>query len=381
MSAACEFGVLGLAVMGQNLARNVARNGIPVAVYNRTTERTERFLAEFADEGPITGTRTIPELVAAIRPPRPILLMVQAGRAVDQVIAELLPHLDPGDIVIDGGNSNFQDTRRRSGEVEGAGFRFIGTGISGGEEGALLGPSIMPGGSQEAYERVAPVLRKIAAQVDGTPCCTYIGPDGAGHYVKMVHNGIEYADMQLIAEAYDLLSELLGLSAAELSAIFAEWNKGDLNSYLIEITATVLAKVDAGTGRPLVDVILDEAEQKGTGRWTSQSALDLGVPVTAITEAVFARSLSARKAERVRASEILPGPAGAGARAGVWGAPGERRGAGGGRPPGPLRLQGGGLRPGLPAARRRGDRVLLAPGHGGHRHHLAGGLHHPRPLP
>jgi 6-phosphogluconate dehydrogenase len=311
LSAGCEFGVLGLAVMGQNLARNVARNGIPVAVYNRTTERTERFLSEFGAEGPITGTRTIPELVAAIRPPRPILLMVQAGRAVDQVIAELLPHLDPGDIVIDGGNSYFQDTRRRSGEVEGAGFRFIGTGISGGEEGALLGPSIMPGGSPEAYERIAPVLLKIAAQVDGTPCCTHIGPDGAGHYVKMVHNGIEYADMQLIAEAYDLLSRLLGLSAAELSAIFGEWNQGDLNSYLIEITATVLAKVDARTGQPLVDVILDEAEQKGTGRWTSQSALDLGVPVTAITEAVFARSLSARKAERVRAAETLPGPPGA----------------------------------------------------------------------
>lgn len=308
MPGECDFGVLGLAVMGQNLARNIARHGIPVAVFNRTTERTERFQAAFGHEGPITATRTIEELVQSIRPPRPIILMVQAGGPVDQVIAELTPYLDPGDIVVDGGNSFFQDTRRRAAEVERAGFRFIGTGISGGEEGALLGPSIMPGGTPEAYERVAPTLTRIAAQVDGTPCCTYIGPDGAGHYVKMVHNGIEYADMQLIAEAYDLLTQALGLGAADLAAIFREWNSGELNSYLIEITAEVLSKVDAATGRPLVDVILDEAEQKGTGRWTSQSALDLGVPVTAITEAVFARSLSARKEERGRAAKVLPGP-------------------------------------------------------------------------
>jgi 6-phosphogluconate dehydrogenase len=308
MAGECDFGVLGLAVMGQNLARNIARHGTPVAVYNRTTARTERFHADFGHEGPITPATTIEGLVRSIRPPRPILLMVQAGPAVDQVIAELMPFLDPGDIVVDGGNSFFQDSRRRTREVEGAGFRFIGTGISGGEEGALLGPSIMPGGSPEAYERIAPVLTRIAAQVDGTPCCTYIGPDGAGHYVKMVHNGIEYADMQLIAEAYDLLSQALGLGAAELSEIFKEWNRGELNSYLIEITAAVLGKVDDATGRPLVDVILDEAEQKGTGRWTSQSALDLGVPVTAITEAVFARSLSARKEEREGAAGVLPGP-------------------------------------------------------------------------
>ncbi len=309
MPAESHIGVLGLAVMGQNLARNIAQKGTPLAVYNRTTERTERFHAEFGHEGAITPTRTIAEFVQAIRRPRPILLLVQAGRAVDQVIAELTPYLDPGDIVVDGGNSFFQDTRRRAREVEAAGFRFIGTGISGGEEGALLGPSIMPGGSREAYDHLAPILTRIAAQVDGTPCCTYIGPDGAGHYVKMVHNGIEYADMQLIAEAYDLLSQALGLGAAELAAIFEEWNKGELNSYLIEITAAVLHKVDDATGRPLVDVILDEAAQKGTGRWTSQSALDLGIPVTAITEAVFARSLSALKAERERAAGVLSGPA------------------------------------------------------------------------
>ncbi|MDQ3699511.1 MAG: NADP-dependent phosphogluconate dehydrogenase, partial [Chloroflexota bacterium] len=308
MPGESEFGVLGLAVMGQNLARNVARHGTPVAVYNRTTERTEHFHAAFGQEGPITPARTIEEFVRAIRPPRPILLMVKAGPAVDQVIAELTPHLAPGDIVIDGGNSYFADSRRRTREVEAAGFRFIGTGISGGEEGALLGPSIMPGGSEPAYRHVEPILTRIAAQVEGTPCCTYIGPDGAGHYVKMVHNGIEYADMQLIAEAYDLLSQALGLSAGELAEIFGQWNGGELNSYLIEITATVLSKTDATTGQPLVDVILDEAEQKGTGRWTSQSALDLGVPVTAITEAVFARSLSARKTERERAAGILPAP-------------------------------------------------------------------------
>jgi 6-phosphogluconate dehydrogenase len=302
-----RIGVIGLAVMGQNLARNIARNGFPVAVYNRTPARTEELMGQFSGEGQFTAAYSLKDLVAAIRRPRAIILMVQAGRAVDAVIGDLLPLLEPGDIIVDGGNSYFPDTERRFKEVEGKGFRFIGTGISGGEEGALLGPSIMPGGSREAYAEVEPILTKIAAQVDGTPCCTFIGAGGAGHFVKMVHNGIEYADMQLIAESYDLLKETLGLSAAELADIFAEWNTGELDSYLIEITAEVLRKQDAATGQPLVDVILDEAAQKGTGKWTSQVALDLGIPVTAITEAVFARFLSALKSERVVASKSLPG--------------------------------------------------------------------------
>jgi 6-phosphogluconate dehydrogenase len=308
MAGECQFGVTGLAVMGQNLARNVAGHGFPVAVHNRTTARTDAFYAAYGDEGPITPTRTIEEFVAAIARPRPILIMVKAGPPVDAVIAELTPHLDPGDILIDGGNSFFEDTRRRARELEAAGFRFIGTGISGGEEGALHGPSIMPGGSEAAYRHVEPILTRIAAQVDGTPCCTYIGADGAGHYVKMVHNGIEYADMQLIAEAYDLLQQAFGMGATELADVFAQWNEGDLDSYLIGITADVLRKRDAATGRPLVDVILDEAAQKGTGKWTSQSALDLGIPVTTITEAVFARFLSALKAERAAAAPVLAGP-------------------------------------------------------------------------
>jgi 6-phosphogluconate dehydrogenase len=303
-----RIGVIGLAVMGQNLARNVARKGVPVAVYNRTTARTDELISEFGSEGAFFPGTTLQEFVAQIAKPRAIMLMVQAGRAVDAVIKDLIPLLDKGDIIIDGGNSFFLDTERRFKEVEAAGLRFIGTGVSGGEEGALLGPSIMPGGSREAYAVVEPIFTKIAAQVDGTPCCTFIGSGGAGHFVKMVHNGIEYADMQLIAESYDLLQQTLGLSAPELADVFAEWNKGDLDSYLIEITADVLRKRDDATGQPLVDVILDEAAQKGTGKWTSQSALDLGTPLTAITEAVFARFLSAIKSERVKAAEVLPGP-------------------------------------------------------------------------
>lgn len=309
MAGESRLGIMGLAVMGQNLARNVAHHAIPVAVYNRTTERTEEFYDAHRQEGPIIATRTIEEFVQAIVPPRPILLMVKAGRPVDQVIEQLAPYLDPNDILIDGGNSFFADTQRRAREVHAAGLRFIGTGISGGEEGALHGPSIMPGGSEAAYREVEPMLTRIAAQVDGTPCCTYIGTDGAGHYVKMVHNGIEYADMQLIVEAYDLLRQALGLGAAELADIFAEWNQDRLDSYLVEITAAVLRKTDAAAGQPLVDVILDEAAQKGTGKWTSQSALDLGVPATTITEAVFARFLSALKNEREAAAQVLPGPA------------------------------------------------------------------------
>ena len=308
MPAEATFGVTGLAVMGANLARNVARRGITVAVHNRTNAKTEEFIKDYGSEGRFVAGRDIAEFVAAIKPPRAILIMVKAGKPVDDVIAELLPHLDAGDILIDGGNSYFADTRRRTADVEAKGFRYIGTGVSGGEEGALLGPSIMPGGTEEAYRLIEPILTQIAAQVDGQPCCTYIGADGAGHYVKMVHNGIEYADMQLIAEAYDVLRQMLGLKAPEIGDIFARWNEGDLDSYLIQITSAVLHKKDEQTGRPLVDLILDEAEQKGTGRWTSQSALELGVPLTAITEAVFARALSARKAEREDASRVLSGP-------------------------------------------------------------------------
>jgi 6-phosphogluconate dehydrogenase len=308
MAAEASFGVTGLAVMGANLARNVARRGITVAVHNRTNAKTDEFMKEYGSEGHFVPAQDVPGFVASLKPPRAILLMVKAGKPVDDVIAEILPHLEPGDILIDGGNSYFGDTQQRTKDIEAKGFRYIGTGVSGGEEGALLGPSIMPGGTEEAYRLIEPILTQIAAQVNGEPCCTYIGADGAGHYVKMVHNGIEYADMQLIAETYDLLKQVLALEAAEIGDIFAKWNEGDLESYLVKITSEVLHKVDEGTGRPLVDLILDEAEQKGTGRWTSQSALELGVPLTAITEAVFARALSGRKAEREDASRILKGP-------------------------------------------------------------------------
>jgi len=294
--------------MGQNLARNVASRGVSVAVYNRTRTRTERMMSEHGGEGDFLPSFDVASFVASMERPRTILVMVKAGAPVDDAIRELRPHLSAGDIVIDGGNSYFKDTRRRSAELEGAGLRFLGTGVSGGEEGALLGPSLMPGGTSEAYLHVEPIFTRIAAQVAGEPCCMYIGSDGAGHYVKMVHNGIEYADIQLIAEAYDFLRQALGLKPAEQAAVFREWNQGDLDSYLIQITGEVLAKVDAATGRPLVDVILDEAEQKGTGKWTSQDALDLGTPVTAITEAVFARSLSAQRARRLAAAGVLAGP-------------------------------------------------------------------------
>jgi 6-phosphogluconate dehydrogenase len=328
VTGTAQFGLTGLAVMGQNLARNVARNGIPIAVHNRTAARTKELLERHGDEGPFVGTESIEDFVDALERPRRILIMVKAGPAVDAVINELVPNLEPGDILIDGGNSLFQDTQRREASLRDQGLLFLGAGISGGEEGALNGPSIMPGGSREAYASVEAILTTVAAQVDGTPCCTYVGPDGAGHYVKMVHNGIEYADMQLIAEAYDLLGRSLGLRAPELADIFAEWNRGDLESFLIEITAEVLRATDATTRQPLVDVILDEAEQKGTGRWTAQSALELGVPVTAITEAVFARVVSSRKEERVQAAKVLPGPDGAGAVGA--GAAGEQRGPGAG---------------------------------------------------
>jgi 6-phosphogluconate dehydrogenase len=311
-----EIGVVGLGTMGQNLARNLASRDVRVAVFNRTSRRTDDFMAAHGSEGDFRPAGSLEELARILKPPRAILLMVKAGSAVDEAIDSLSRVLEPGDTIIDGGNSLFHDTRRRAAAVEKAGLGFIGAGVSGGEEGALRGPSIMPGGTRASYERVAEMLTAISAKVDGVPCCTYIGPDGAGHFVKMVHNGIEYADIQLIAETYDFLRQSLGMTPPQLASVFREWNQGELQSYLIEITANVLAKRDDGAqsslvgAQPaLVDAIDDEAEQKGTGRWTSQSALDLGVPLTGITEAVFARMLSSQKAERVKAATILTGPA------------------------------------------------------------------------
>ncbi|WP_246943798.1 NADP-dependent phosphogluconate dehydrogenase [Bacillus pinisoli] len=302
-----QIGVIGLAVMGKNLALNIESRGYSVSVYNRSREKTDQMMQE--NEGKqLTPTYSLEEFVESLEVPRKILIMVQAGKATDATIEGLLPLLSEGDIIIDGGNAYFPDTMRRNKELAEKGIRFVGTGVSGGEEGALLGPSIMPGGQRDAYELVESILKDISAKVDGDPCCTYIGPDGAGHYVKMVHNGIEYGDMQLISEAYFLLKHVAGVSAQELHEIFAEWNKGELDSYLIEITADIFTKVDEETGKPMVDVILDKAGQKGTGKWTSQSALDLGVPLPIITESVFARFISALKDERVKASKILKGP-------------------------------------------------------------------------
>jgi 6-phosphogluconate dehydrogenase len=302
-----QIGVIGLAVMGKNLALNIESRGFTVSVYNRSPQKTEELIAEAKGKN-LAGTYSIEEFVNSLEKPRKILIMVQAGHATDATIEQLLPHLEEGDIIIDGGNAYFPDTQRRNKELEAKGIRFIGTGVSGGEEGALKGPAIMPGGQQDAYKLVEPILTAISAKVNGDPCCTYIGPDGAGHYVKMVHNGIEYGDMQLICEAYHLLKDVLGLGVEELHNTFAEWNKGELDSYLIEITADIFTKSDPETGKPMVDVILDTAGQKGTGKWTSQSALDLGVPLSMITESVFARFISAMKAERVKASKILNGP-------------------------------------------------------------------------
>ena len=306
-----QIGVVGMAVMGKNLALNIESRGYSVALFNRTGSKTEEVVKEHPDKN-FKATYTIEEFVQSIETPRRILLMVKAGFATDATIQELLPHLEKGDILIDGGNTFFKDTIRRNEELANSGINFIGTGVSGGEEGALKGPSIMPGGQKEAYELVAPILEQISAKAeDGTPCVTYIGPNGAGHYVKMVHNGIEYGDMQLIAESYDLMQKILGLSVSEMAEIFSEWNKGEVDSYLIEITADILTrKDDLGTGKPIVDVILDAAGNKGTGKWTSQSALDLGVPLPLITESVFARYISAYKEERVNASQVLPKPEG-----------------------------------------------------------------------
>lgn len=302
-----QIGVVGLAVMGKNLALNIESRGYSVSVYNRSEDKTRQLIQESEGKN-LVGTYSIEEFVQSLETPRKILIMVKAGEPTDATIAQLTPHLDKGDIIIDGGNAFYEDTRRRNAALAAEGFHFIGTGVSGGEEGALKGPAIMPGGQKEAYELVAPILTAISAKVKGEPCCTYIGPDGAGHYVKMVHNGIEYGDMQLICEAYNLLKNVLGLSADDLHHIFKEWNEGELDSYLIEITADIFTKKDEETGKPLVEVILDTAGQKGTGKWTSQSALDLGVPVSIITESVFARFISAMKEERVAASRVLSGP-------------------------------------------------------------------------
>src|SRR3954449_8920734 len=305
MSDLAQIGVTGLAVMGRNLARNLARNGYAVAVHNRSYERTRRLVDEFGHEGTFVPSESMADFVASLARPRAVIIMVKAGGPTDAVIDELVPLLEPGDMIVDAGNAHFADTRRREQSLRAHDLHFVGTGVSGGEEGALLGPSIMPGGSKESYAKLGPMFESIAAQVDGVPCCTHIGPDGAGHFEKMVHNGIEYADMQLIAEAYDLLRHGLGASAAEIAAIFRSWNEGDLESFLIEITADVLAQEDAATGRPFVDVVLDQAEQKGTGRWTVQSALDLGVPTTGIAEATFARALSGHAEQRGPAQEAF----------------------------------------------------------------------------
>ncbi|HKL79584.1 MAG TPA: NADP-dependent phosphogluconate dehydrogenase [Mobilitalea sp.] len=302
-----QVGVIGLAVMGKNLSLNIADHGYSVACYNRSPEKTKLLLSE-AGELNLIGTYSLKEFVEALEAPRKIIMMVQAGEAVDDTIRQLLPLISKGDIIMDGGNSNYKDTIRRSRELEEQGFHYLGTGISGGEEGARKGPAIMPGGNLEAYHMLERVLKDISAKVDDEPCCTYIGKDGAGHFVKMVHNGIEYADMQLICEAYDIMKRVIGLTPPEFHEVFLSWNKGELNSYLIDITADIFTKKDPETGRYLVDLILDRAGQKGTGKWTGQFSLDLGVPTPTITMAVYERYLSSMKEERVRASEILKGP-------------------------------------------------------------------------
>ncbi len=304
-----QIGLIGLAVMGENLVLNLERNGFPVAVFNRTTEKVDEFIQGRAAGKDIVGTHSVEELVASLERPRKILIMVKAGKPVQAVIDQLKPLLEPGDIIIDGGNSWYEDTEERTQGLEAAGLRYVGMGVSGGEEGALNGPSLMPGGTREAYQELEPLVTKIAAQVDDGACVTYIGPGGSGHYVKMVHNGIEYGDMQLIAEAYDLLRSVLSLTAAEFHQVFSEWNQTEeLNSFLIEITTQIFTVNDPLTGKPLVDLIMDTAGQKGTGRWTVTSALDLGVPIPTITAAVNARVISSMKAERVAASQQLTAP-------------------------------------------------------------------------
>ncbi|HEU5107603.1 MAG TPA: NADP-dependent phosphogluconate dehydrogenase, partial [Micromonosporaceae bacterium] len=311
MMQQAEIGVTGLAVMGRNLARNLARHGHAVALHNRSEARTKDLVEQFGHEGTFVPASTAEDFVASLARPRRLVIMVKAGGPTDAVIDEFAPLLEPGDMIVDGGNAHFLDTRRREAALRERGLHFVGTGVSGGEEGALNGPSIMPGGSAESYAALGPLLEDISAKVDGVPCCTHVGPDGAGHFVKMVHNGIEYADMQLIAEAYDLLRSVAGMAPADIAEVFRGWNAGRLSSYLIEISVEVLAHVDAHTGLPFVDIVSDRAEQKGTGRWTVQTALDLGVPVSGIAEAVFGRSLSGHTDLRA-AARGLPGPRRAG---------------------------------------------------------------------
>jgi len=308
-SGKADLGLIGLAVMGENLVLNVESRGYKVAVYNRTTSKVDAFLAGRAQGKRIVGAHSVAELAAALERPRKVMIMVQAGSAVDKVIEELIGVLEPGDVIIDGGNSNYMDSSRRCHELSARGFLFVGAGVSGGEEGALKGPSIMPGGDERAWPLVKPIFQAIAAKVeDGTPCCDWVGPEGAGHYVKMVHNGIEYGDMQLICEAYHLMSAALGMDAPSIGQVFARWNTGPLDSFLIQITSEILVYRDPETGQPLVDLILDKAGQKGTGKWTVESAGNLGIPLTLIAEAFFARCLSAQKDERVHASTLLHGP-------------------------------------------------------------------------
>ncbi|WP_115944989.1 NADP-dependent phosphogluconate dehydrogenase [Amycolatopsis thermalba] len=307
MSKKASIGVTGLAVMGRNLARNLARHGHTVALHNRSEQRTRDLVEQFGDEGEFIPTYSAQEFVDALERPRKLVIMVKAGAPTDAVIEEFAPLLEEGDVIVDAGNAHFADTRRREAALRERGLHFVGTGVSGGEEGALHGPSIMPGGSKESYESLGPLFESISAKVDGDPCCTHIGPDGAGHFVKMVHNGIEYSDMQLIAESFDLLRGALGYEPGQIAEVFRTWNTGRLDSYLIEITAEVLAHTDAATGKPFVDIVTDQAEQKGTGRWTVQIGLDLGVPISGIAEAVFARSLSG-SADLRAAGRGLPGP-------------------------------------------------------------------------
>src|SRR4051812_22787094 len=308
-TATADFGLVGLAVMGENLVLNMESHGFTVAVFNRTTARVDDFLNARAKGKKIVGCHSVKELVASLKKPRKIMIMVKAGPPVDAVIDEVAPLLDKGDILIDGGNTHYPDTTRRARALKARGLLYIGTGVSGGEEGALKGPSIMPGGDPEAWPHVKPIFQAIAAKVgDGTPCCDWVGAEGAGHYTKMVHNGIEYGDIQLICETYDLMKRLLGMDAKALHGVFDRWNKGSLDSYLVEITASIFGYVEPESGQPMVDLILDKAGQKGTGKWTVTSAYDLGVPLTLIGESVFARCLSAQKDERVAASKVLTGP-------------------------------------------------------------------------
>ena len=371
MASQAEIGLIGLGVMGQNLALNIADHGFEIAVYNRTAARTEAFAAsEDARSRPIAPCATLEDLVGALRAPRAIILMVQAGAATDDQIAALAPLLEPGDVIVDGGNARYQDTMRRERALGERGLRLLGTGISGGEEGARHGPSIMAGGAPEAYARVQPIFEAIAARVDGAPCCAHLGPDGAGHFVKMLHNGIEYADMQLIAETYALMKDGLGLGYPEMQGTFAAWNEGDLDSYLIEITADILGKRDPETGQPMVEVILDRAGQKGTGGWAVAAALELGVAAPTIAEAVAARSLSAAEG-RAGVCRAAPGRTG--------GARGPGRDRRSGYPARcAARRQDRGLRPGLRGHGGGQLRTRLGTRSRHHRAHLARRLHHPR---